>query len=123
MSLLAEIDVDGLVAARKELGSVIDLTEGELESLSMADGMIETAISDIEEEGSLEDSLSHSIDLCEDAVELIDDQLQLVIDMHRAGRIRRSNETVEVVVEGLRAALRHIAEWADEAHSELRGLR
>lgn len=123
MSLLAEIDVDGLVAARKELSSVIELTEGELESLSMADGMIETAISDIEEEGSLEDSLSHSIDLCEDAVELIDDQLQLVIDMHRAGRIRRSNETVEVVVEGLRAALRHIAEWADEAHSELRGLR
>lgn len=123
MSLLAEIDVDGLVVARKELGSVIELTEGELEHVVAADQNLKDAAAEIEEEGAYEESLEKAIALCEDAVEWIDDELQFVVDMHRAGRIRRSNETVEVVVEGLRAALRHIAEWADEAHSELRGLR
>ena len=123
MTLLTDIDVDALAAARADLGRVIDVTEGALEDVVSADDDIRAAISEIEEEGPLEQSLEKAIDLCEDAVETIGDELEYVIDMHQQGRIRRSTETVETVVADLQAALSHIAEWADMAHSELRGLR
>lgn len=123
MTLVADVEVDGLVAARRELGKAIEITEGELEDLTSADDDLRSAISALEEEGSMQDSLEHAIGCCEDVVEIVEHNLQYVLEMHRAGRIRRSNETVEVVVGHMSDTLRHVAEWADQAHSELRGLR
>jgi predicted RNA-binding protein with EMAP domain len=122
MALLTDIDVDGLVAARACLGRISSVTEGALEQLESADDDLRGAISAIEEEGSLEQSLQTATDLCEEAVEIIGNDLDYVIDMHRQGRISRSDETVEYVVGEMRAALTHIAEWADMAHGELRSL-
>lgn len=123
MSLMVELDVDGLVAARRSLSRVIDHTDEALPDVIEADGLVERAIIEIDEEGGYEESLSQAIDLVDDAVEKLCDELQFVIEMHRAGRIRRSNDTVEAVVDELRTALGHIGEWADLARSELRSLR
>lgn len=123
MTLVADVEVDGLVAARRELGKAIEITEGELEDLTSADDDLRSAISALEEEGSMQDSLEHAIGCCEGVVEIVEDDLQYVLEMHRAGRILLSNETVEVVVGHMSDTLRHVAEWADQAHSELRGLR
>lgn len=123
MSLMVELDVDGLVAARRSLSRVIDHTDEALPDVIEADGLVERAIIEIDEEGGYEESLSQAIDLVDDAVEKLGDELQFVIEMHRAGRIRRSNDTVEAVVDELRTALGHIGEWADLARSELRSLR
>lgn len=123
MSLMVELDVDGLVAARRSLSRVIDHTDEALPDVIEADGLVERAIIEIDEEGGYEESLSQAIGLVDDAVEKLGDELQFVIEMHRAGRIRRSNDTVEAVVDELRTALGHIGEWADLARSELRSLR
>lgn len=122
-ALLVDLDVDGLVAARRSLARVIDHTDEALPDVIEADALIQRAVTEIDEEGGYEDSLSQAIDLVDDAVEKLGDELQYVIEMHRAGRIRRTNETVEAVVTELRTALGHIGEWADEARSELRNLR
>jgi hypothetical protein len=123
VSLLVEIDVDGLSAARSCLQRVVDLTDGHLEDVDMADGDIAAAVSELEEEGGYEESLEYAIALVDQAVDRIEGDMEFVISMHRAGRIRRSSETVDAVLAELRRALGHIAEWADMARSELRSLR
>lgn len=123
MALLTDIDVDALVAAQKDLRAANELTEGALEDLESADADLTKAISVIEDEGPLEESLELAVQLCEDVVEIVETDIQYVVEMHRAGRIKRTSETVEAVVEHMRDGLRHIGEWADGARDELRGLR
>jgi DNA-directed RNA polymerase subunit L len=123
MALLTDIEVDALVAAQADLRKANELADGELEDLESADADLTGAISAIEEEGSLQRSLEHAIGCCEDVVEIVEHDIQYVVEMHRAGRINRADETVEAVVEHMRDGLRHIQEWASGAHDMLRGLR
>lgn len=123
MSLMVELDVDGLVAACSCLARIDDYTDGHLDQVTNADGLLSEAIKEIEEEGEYEPSLQTAVDLVDDAAAGIAGDMEFLISMHQAGRIRRSSETVEAVVTELRTALGHIGEWADLARSELRSLR
>lgn len=123
MALLADIEVDALVAAQADLRKANELCDGELGDLESAGADLAKAVSAIEEEGSLQRSLEKATELCGDVIEIVETDIQYVVEMHQAGRIGRTDETVEAVVEHMRDGLRHIQEWASGAHDELRGLR
>lgn len=118
------IDIDGLVAADAELGKLrAFLSDYGDESLKMAHVNVADAIREIEsDEGSYEDCLQAAIDNVDDAIEEVSQFLEYLADMHARGKVVASNDAVQHVRQGCETVLNHVAQWADDARSQLRDL-
>lgn len=118
---IEDVDTSDLAAAQKHLDAVSEQV-GTFESLMSAQMNLRDAVEAVEGEGSFERCMSDAVGCCHDAVDGIDDVVDLIDQEHRAGRIRASDDMVEYVVGQLRAALEAIDHWSSSARAELGSL-